>query len=444
MNNFKRLSALCAALLVLSVQATPQQKTESASMLSIESTPAHADIFIDRVNRAQTPAEISLKPGRHLVTLRAEGYKTEHRTVTVDEGGRLSLNVQLERVTGILIAVSEPAGAEVTVDEISYGQTPALITTLPLGVHKLTFSLSGYKQKTVEVAVKDRTPVKTDVSLISDTATLKVTCDIPDVAVSLNGIARGTAPCSIDRIPAGDIELSAKAQGYKPFSLKLKLAEGESQSVNIKLEVQPASLQVVSLPDNSRVYIDNTFRGNTPITLSDLDAGQHRIRVEKEGYDPNARNVQLTAGVSSVEEFRLSANTGSILLTTEPDGVTVIINGKEYGKTTPALNQGLGVSAPYQITGLAVGKYILKLVKPGFFEKQVEIDIQRGVVSTQNVKLARKFIPNYEVVTSQGSFKGVFEDRTEEGIKLETRPGITTLYRTQDIISHRRLPDSAE
>ena len=447
MKNAFSLLAFCilhSAFCIVPALAAPPPKPEPAGMLSIETTPPHADVFVDRVNRAQAPAELSLRPGTHLVTLRCEGYRPEHRTVTIDDGGRTSLNVQLARVTGILIVDSDPAGAEVTIDGVSYGTTPALITALPLGTYRAALSLAGYKPKPVEVSVKDRTPVKASVSLTSDTASLEVTCDLPDVQVSLNGVPRGTAPCTIDRIPAGEVELSASAAGYKPFSMKLRLGEGETQSVPIQLEIQPASLKVVSIPDKARVYIDNTFRGTTPLDIPAIDAGPHRVRVEQPGYDPTARNRELKPGEASVEEFRLASNTGAILLTTEPDGVTVIVDGKEIGKTPPAKDQGQGISAPYPIEGLPAGAHAVKFVKPGFFEKSQEVSVERGQTTTVSVKLPRKFIPNYEVVTAQGTFRGVFDSVSPDGITLETHPGVMTLYRKQDIISYRRLPDAAE
>ncbi len=424
--------------------AAPPQKPESAGMLSIETTPPHADVFVDRVNRAQAPTELSLRPGVHLVTLRCEGYKTEHRTVTIDDGGRTSLNIQLARITGILIVASDPAGAELTIDGLSYGETPALVTALPLGTHRAELALAGYKSKTIEVTLKDRTPVKTSVSLTSDTATLQVACDLPDVSVSLNGVPRGTAPCTIDRIPAGEVELTATAKGYKPFSQKMRLGEGETQSVTLQLEVQPASLKIVSIPDKARVYVDNNFRGTTPLEIPAIEAGPHRVRVEQKGFDPNARNLELLPGETTIEEFRLASNTGSLLLTTDPDGVTILLDGKEIGKTPPAKDQGQGISAPYPVDGLPAGVHTLKFVKPGFYEKAQEISISRGETFTLNVKLPRRFIPNYEVVTAQGTFKGVFDSVSPEGITLETHPGVMTLYRKQDIISHRKLPDAAQ
>ncbi len=434
--------AHCAACIAPAL-AAPRSKPEPAGMLTIETTPPHADVFVDRVNRAQTPAELSLRPGPHLVTLRCEGCRPEHRTVTIDDGGRTSLNARLAPVTGILVVTSEPPGADLAIDGVSYGKTPALVTTLPLGSYRADLTLAGYKPKVVEIAMKDRTPVKATASLTSDSATLAIACDLPAVSISLNGVPHGTAPCTIERIPAGEVELSATARGYRPFTQKMLLGEGETRTVTLQLEVQPASLRIVSIPDEARVYVDNDFRGMTPLDIPALEAGTHRIRVEREGFDPNARNLELHPGESTVEEFRLAANTGSLLLTTDPDGVTVLVDGGEVGRTLPAKGQGQGISAPCSITGIAAGEHTVKLVKPGYYETTQNFSVTRGETATLHVKLPRRFIPNYEVVTALGSFKGVFESISPQGITLETHPGVMTLYRKQDIISHRRLPDTA-
>ena len=178
--------------------------------------------------------------------------------------------------------------------------------------------------------------------------------------------------------------------------------------------------------------------------MAEIDAGAHRVRVEMKGYDPNARNIELKPGEQTVEEFRLASNTGSILLTTNPDGVEVLIDGVKVGKTTPAVDQGQGISAPYTVDGLSAGTHTLKLVRPGYKDASKDVEIVRGETATINVNLQRRFIPNYEVVTAQGTFKGVFDSVSPDGITLETHPGVMTLYRKQDIISHRRLPDAAQ
>lgn len=44
------------------------------------------------------------------------------------------------------------------------------------------------------------------------------------------------------------------------------------------------NLNIVSEPKGAEVYLDGTLMGNTPLALKDIDAGEHVIKVTKEGY----------------------------------------------------------------------------------------------------------------------------------------------------------------
>lgn len=448
MNHLPPLPALAAFLLAIApLFAAPKAEPPPAGKLTIESTPPQAEILIDRKERGQTPATLTLAPGKHLVAVRLAGHRTEYRTVPVDNGGQFSVNFDLKPLTGIFLAHSVPSGAEVTIDGINRGKTPLLLTELPLGVHRAEFSFAGYRSKTVEIKLVDRAPVKEEVELTSITSTLDISCPEltgTDVAISINGVPRPNAPCTIDRIPAGVITLEAKAEGFKPWKQTLTLAEGERQSIEIALEIEPAVLKVVSIPDKTRVYVDNEFRGETPIVLKGIVPGEHRVRVEKAGHEPTARTLTLEAGKTLVEEFRLASNTGRCILTTEPDGVTVFLDGKELGKTPTAEGQSLRASAPFPLEEIPEGTHVLKFVRPGYFEASKEISVKRGETNTLHVALRRRFIPNYEVVTASGVHRGVFVSAANGVIRLELKPGVTMSFNIKDSISHRRLPDSVD
>ncbi|HNY28775.1 MAG TPA: DUF4384 domain-containing protein [Candidatus Sumerlaeota bacterium] len=56
-----------------------------------------------------------------------------------------------------------------------------------------------------------------------------------------------------------------------------------------------ARLRVTSEPDRARVYVEDDYRGVTPVDL-DLKPGERSIRVEKEGYHPEVRRVRIEEG----------------------------------------------------------------------------------------------------------------------------------------------------
>lgn len=434
--------ALALLLLRFPAAGAPPQ-TAARGTLDVVSEPAGCSVLIDRDARGTTPWKAELLPGDYLVTVQHEACRPEHRRLSLAAGQREQVRVALAPLTGLLLVHSTPAGAEITLDGADHGRTPALITTLPLGAYRLRLTLPGFRDKEVEVRLDDRVPRHVQVNLTSDSATLGIACAPTGAVVLVNGVQRGTAPCTVDRIPAGEVVVEISAAGFTPFTQIIKLAEGETRQLDIRLEEQPATLQVVSLPDKARVYLNNEFKGETPLTLRSLAPGEHRVRVERPGFDPNARTLTLGRGDDRTEEFRLSGNTGRLLVTTEPDGTTLLLDGEDRGRTAAAAGEGLRASAPLALDLIPEGPHTLKAVRQGYHEKTQTFAVKRGETQTLHVKLERRFIPNYEVTTASGTYRGVFDSRTDEAIRLEIAPGVVSTYLLKDIRQHHPLPDTA-
>jgi hypothetical protein len=62
---------------------------------------------------------------------------------------------------------------------------------------------------------------------------------------------------------------------------------------------EQAHLQVSSTPDGADIEIDGSFVGNTPSTIG-VAAGQHKITVEKAGFNPWERTINVSSGQVSV------------------------------------------------------------------------------------------------------------------------------------------------
>lgn len=68
-----------------------------SSSISIKSTPDAAEITIDGKFVGSTPSTVQLKAGEHTVSVGKAGYKLWQRTMTIDAGGSLTLNAELEK-----------------------------------------------------------------------------------------------------------------------------------------------------------------------------------------------------------------------------------------------------------------------------------------------------------------------------------------------------------
>ncbi len=411
-----------------------------ATRLDIASQPLGAVIRINHIEQGTTPITITdLPPGPHLVQALKMGYRDAFETVLLESGVNRTLTVKLEPITGIVLITSDPPDCEVSSKGISLGKTPLLITSLEHGAHKLTIASPGYQTKEIEVVIEGRIPLKQNVSLMSDSGTISISSDPAGSEVLVNGISRGHAPCRIDRIPGGTVTLEIKAVGFESQKREISLAAGEVQSLDIKLKPLPGTLRVVSIPDNGRVYVNNEYKGQAPLDLVDIVPGDYRVRVDLPGHEPTARDVKLPKGTSITEEFRLTRNTGRLEIVTAPAAGTILLDGKKVGITITRGIDSNAVSDPFAVEDIAEGEHEVEIFRKGFANQKRQINLKRGDTLTIQFKLQRKFIPNYEVTTTRSYYRGVLEFLNEEGIRLETTPGISQTIPMKDVKKHGPL-----
>ncbi len=431
------LVSLCTALLGLGLCAKDKEPT---TRLDVASQPSGALVRVDNKDRGATPLVLTdLASGPHLVQVIKTNYRDAFETVALEQGVCKTVSLTLAPLTGILLVTSTPSGSDVSLKGVSLGTTPLLVTTLESGPHRLTVSSPGYQTKEVDVTIEGRTPVKQDVVLMSDSGTLDVSSNPSGAEVFVNGISRGRTPCRVDRIPGGSVTVEVKADGFQPQSQSVSLAAGEVQKIEATLKPLPGTLRVVSIPDGARVYVNDEFKGEAPYDLANAQPGTYRVRVEKPGHEPMARNVAIEKGASVTEEFRLTRNTGRLEIATAPAGATVLIDGKKVGITFARRSDTTAVSEPYSIEDVLEGQRQVEIFRKGYATQKRMVDVKRGETLALQFKLVRQFIPNYEVTTTRSYYKGVLEFQNEEGIRIETAPGISQTIPMKDVKKHGPL-----
>ncbi len=417
------------------------------AQLHIESDPLGATVTIDETPRGVTPLTLTdLAPGKHLMLVEKRDYDPIRETVTLDSMEKLSREFRLSATRGLILIHSIPVGAEVEIDGAHRGATPLLIADLPLGHYRARLHKPGYISKEIELTIEGRCPTKHDITLTSDSATLKLDSEPTGATVTLSGIARGTTPCSVDRIPSGDLRLELTLEGYELYNESFKLAAGETQTITAILKPIPSDLTIVSIPVGARIYVDNQFRGKSPVKLETLLPNTYRVRAEMAAHDILLRNIDVGRDQHIVEEFRLQRNAGELRITTEPAEVDVVLDGKSVGSTETGTNATDRISQELSIDLLPPGGHVITLTKVGYYESKAGIDIVRDQILTRHFKLKRRFIPNYEIKTSTEVYTGLLiEVDAQKNVKLETHPGIFKTIPHNEILSAKPLrTDSIE
>jgi serine/threonine-protein kinase len=99
-----------------------------------------------------------------------------------------------------------------------------------------------------------------------------------------------------------------------------------------------AVITVSSVPPDATIEIEGLAGQSwkTPQIIGSLKPGSYKITVSKPGYAPDVRTVQLGAGNRMAVDVRLTVIKGFLNVAGSPAGASVLIDGKDTGKVTPA------------------------------------------------------------------------------------------------------------
>ncbi|MHB1132637.1 MAG: DUF3048 domain-containing protein [Chloroflexota bacterium] len=200
---------------------------------------------------------------------------------------------------GQLTLVSEPADAEVWRDGQLQGHTPYTLTTRfsPL-TGTLEVRRAGFENREIVYVVEPRQQASLSAVLTPTVPT--VTTGIVEVrsqpggaAIIFDGKPVGSAPLTLDGLAAGRHQLRVGLPLYAEHSQVIDLAAGETVHVEARLQPLPGSLAIASTPPQATVFLDGQERGQTPLVLEALTAGEHELKLVRKGYVELQRKVTI-------------------------------------------------------------------------------------------------------------------------------------------------------
>ncbi len=201
--------------------------------------------------------------------------------------------------------------------------------------------------------------------------TLRVETVPPGASVRVNGrdIA-GVTPLAVPDLAAGPTELEVRLKGHAPARQQVSLEAGREHAVTLSLSAQATEIPVVSVPSGATVLLDGRAAGTTPLTVRFQSGATVVVRVEKNGFVPLQRTINVDEAPSQLsftlqEEKRrpveaapssptspapASGGKGTLALQSDP-WARIYVDGKDTGKFTP--QSGLSVPA---------GRHTIRLV----------------------------------------------------------------------------------
>jgi len=425
-----------------------QQEQQKLGTMSITSEPSGAEISIlGKVLPEKTPYQTNPVPeAMYIVKVFKDGYKPAWMPVKVAADKLAEAHFKLVPETATVIIDSNTSGAHVEIEGKDYGDTPVVVSDLPLGTYSLSLSQDGFKEEVTKLIVPNARPIRTNVSLTKNIGTLSLSSSYPErVDVEIVGKVKDTTPCQLQLVP-GQYTVRFSKPGFKTIEKHMIVELSKTTREEIELEQLPGKLLAIdSEPSGASIDITgppsySPYSGKTPYSQKDLVAGAYTIRLQMDGYNPKTETVILEPGKSEERTITLTPNTGIIVLTVNPPGMNIYLDGKFVTRTVQDKENGSrDISESVRIEKLSAGEHTItvsnKYAKPSSDEQKIR------VVEGKTVKAEFDdfWLPDTEIVLKQGSkYRGRLADRySEDSDKIPFRhsPGITSEYNRSEVQS---------
>ncbi len=276
---------------------------KGVGILTIYTTPAMADIFLDDVKiKAKTPVTIkSISAGKHKISSVKKGYKTKVETLDVLPSKTVRLDMVLEKSSlGKLYVKTEPMWATIKILNIK----PKFAQGIELnpGKYNVKVSAKGYQTKNYWISLKTGEEKVESVELIKSKKIitknrLHIITDPPGASVRIGNNDWGKTPLHFDS-KLGHVTVQLKKNGYKTLQQTIRVTNKGPSYLRVKLEPanHAGTIAIMGSPHSAAIYIDGKYQGKIPFKHTKINAGEHRVEVKKDGYQNWSNAVSIAEG----------------------------------------------------------------------------------------------------------------------------------------------------
>ena len=242
-------------------------------------------------------------------------------------------------------------------------------------------------------------------------AGLRVETEPAGAAIWLDGAELGRSPLTLERVEPGSHTVRVALEGFAPAQLGFEVADG-SRTAPLKFALEPVAgtLHLSAQPEGATVRVDGKPSGQAPLAGLLLTPGPHDVRVEREGFAPWSRRVEVRAGQRLDLEARLDPR--SVAKAVEPTPVPL--------REGDLVDLGPEVTPPQRIAGETPGypKAAAKARLQGLVVVEMVVT-EKGEPTDIRVVESAGEILDRAVVSAVQSWR--FEPARKAGVKVRVR-----------------------
>lgn len=300
--------------------------------IQVQTSPEGATVVLDGVDLRTAPVTFAnVNAGTHTILASRDGYYSVSRSVQVNPGQTTQVEITLNPVGpsyGSARIQSVPSNADIYIDGLYRGATPVTVGNLGVGTHNVLLRRAGYQEysTTIQVQAGSTTELRaTLTALPPTTGSVDVVSYPSGASVYLDGVYHGQTnswdALDIPNVAPGDHSCVLTLGGYYDYVTTLTVSAGRTTSLVATLKDLPTSnpsgqVAVVSAPSGAGVYIDNVYRGITPLTVRDVPRNSHTVLIRLPGFQDWTTSIQVQEGETAQVSASLVPQGGATTVVT--------------------------------------------------------------------------------------------------------------------------------
>ena len=273
-----------------------------------------------------------------------------------------------------LLIFTQIAGFNYEADKKKYGEWWEF--TIDRDVEKMLRALykvpPGYNLSTGKIDEIAKPSEEIDTQ---NTGAINLTSTPSGASVFLDGSFKGVSSITLEKITPGKHMLKVTKTGYQDWQQEVTVSSDKTIEIFVNLtllSLAPGEINLTSTPAGASVFLDGSFKGVSPIIISNVPVGKHILKVTKSGYQDWQQEITVSSD-KTIEIFvslaQLSSALGEINLTSTPSGAKVFLDVGQYiGKT------------PLTIDKVSPGKHKVTMVLADYEKYVQEVDVIAGKV----------------------------------------------------------------
>lgn len=219
---------------------------------------------------------------------------------------------------------------------------------------------------------------------IQTSGSISVRSSPSNAVVYIDDVYVGTTPVTQSGYSQGYHNVRITKSGYQEWASSVYVYSGSTATASATLIPIESygSIYVSSTPSGASVYLDGSYMGISPKTISSVTKGGHTLRLEKAGYNTWESSVTVNPGQTSYVYPTLqplSAPTGTLYVTSSPGGAYIYLDGVYQG-IAPA-------SGSMVISNVATGTHTVTAKLSGYQDASMSVTVNGGSTASVTIPL---------------------------------------------------------